>query len=258
MSRELKIYTALANSEAKPHYKKKKLEFDYLTKKEFKKLCKDNNYVKVVGSIKLSKQTNSTNISCVIVESNDCEFKFELSEKTSKRFVKGYLKVGENEYVTIKSFCFLPIILFFVALLIGLSLAFVLTNDKSDNERLPIVGEDWDGNLPSNGDSQPASAESIEIPGYADLYVSSDKPLVQLINPDGNTVYMAYTVSYQDKVIYETDGAIPAGKMVEANFYDLFNKKSGSYDVVFKISTYDVKTNAPCNGATQNVTITVK
>lgn len=262
MNEDLKIYTALANSDATHHYKKKNLEFDYLTKKEFKKLCEDNEAINVVGSIKLSKQTNNQNESCVLVKSNDCEFRFKLFENAGKGFVKGYLKVSDTEYIEIKSFVFIPLILLFAVLLLSAILAFALFNKPSDdNNSLSIASsKDWDKNLPANGDSdsQQASTESISIPGYSDLYVSADNPSIELINPDNNTVYMVYTVSYKDKVIYETDGVIPAGKMVDANFYELFNKKQGAYDVVFQISTYDVETNAPCNGATQHVTINVK
>lgn len=190
----------------------------------------------------------------------------------------GYINVGDNEYFELKDkkvvISSVPsskkrlskkfvavIVLAAIAVCSGIMFYKWLNNDKPTTIPLQIIkGENWDGKLPSNGDtsSQSASAESIKIPGYSDIYVSADKPSVQLINPDGNTVYMSYTVNYQDKVLYETDGAIPAGKMVEADFYSLFNKTPGSYDVIFQISTYDMKTNAPCNGATQTVTVTVK
>ena len=39
------------------HYKKNKIEFDYLKEKDFKKLKEENNEVTVLGSIKL-KETN--------------------------------------------------------------------------------------------------------------------------------------------------------------------------------------------------------
>lgn len=263
------IYSAQPILGAKHTYKKKELQFDYLTKKEFKEQVSEQN-AKLVGSIKLSKQTNNKNVDAVVIDSNDCTYRFELIDKPedgkdlamSKGPVLGYIKVDENTYIEVKKSLFILIPIFFGILILGICLfTFLPSGDTPTDNPLHIAeGQDWDGNLPSNGDpdAKPASAESITIPGYADLYVSSEKPSVQLINPDGNTVYMVYSISYNDEVIYETDGAIPAGQMVEADLYNVFNGAAGTYDLTFKISTYDANTNAPCNGATQPVTLNIK
>lgn len=256
MSKVVLNYEAQMIPDAK-HYSKEKLEFDYLTRKEFKKL-EDSN---VVGRIVLSKFTNDDNASTLVVKSNDCTYRFALVNvnKSLKYFVLGYIKVGTNTYVEVtKSLTFLILSLLLI-LFIGLAVAYFTSNDVSLGPDI-ADGSDWDGNFPLNGDTEEpfVTPDSIIIPGYSDIYISSDKPNVQLINPDNNTVNMVYEILYNDKVIYETDGAITVGKVVNANLFDIFNGKEGKYDLVFRISTYDVDTNIMCNGATQSVVLTIK
>lgn len=182
-------------------------------------------------------------------------------QKTS---VLGYVKVDNGLYVKIiakRSWLFpLLIVLLGLLLVSGVSYVVMTHRNPSNDSLTTATTVDWDGELPQNtdGSTGEASVESITIPGYAAITVSSDSPTVQLINPDGNTVNMVYTISYNDDIIYETDGAVPAGKAVEADFYQLFDGKAGSYDLTFQISTYDITTNQPCNGATQAVTLTIQ
>jgi hypothetical protein len=58
-----------------------------------------------------------------------------------------------------------------------------------------------------------------------------------------------------DEILYETK-AIEPNKMVSLNIKDLLDV--GEYNLSFVISTYDVETQTPCNGATQEVTVTVR
>ena len=109
--------------------------------------------------------------------------------------------------------------------------------------------------MPSNGQQSEGSSESIEIPGYSNLYVSSESPEILLINPDENTVYFVYTISKDNEVIYETK-AIAPNKTISVNFKELL--PVGEHDLTFQISTYDIETQAPCNGATQKVSMTIQ
>ena len=114
-------------------------------------------------------------------------------------------------------------------------------------------GQEWDGNLPQNGEQTTASAESIEIPGYAEMHLSAENKEIQLINPKDNTVYFVYTIKDDDdNVIYESQ-AIEPNKMISVNLYDLL--EVGEHKLFFAISTYDIETKAPCNGATQEVAV---
>lgn len=271
MNREYKTYQVqnIVGDKAK-HYKKKELEFDYLPKKEFKKLKKNNNEINVIGSIKL-KTTNKTKTDIVIIDSNDRIYQYELfnnedsSNKEKNQFnVMGYLKIDDNTYVSIIKNKFLFLILFLFLLILGILMfrfiSFIPGNEEnssiSTESKNPLEfeeGEDWNGENPQNHEK--IEQESIKIPGYANLYVSSNNPEIRLINPDDNTVYMVYKIINEGETILETK-AIKPGQMISANLKELLDV--GKYELIFEINTYDIENEASCNGATQNVKLLVK
>lgn len=123
---------------------------------------------------------------------------------------------------------------------------------------LPIEedAEDWDGTVPSD-DSVAGSSEDIEIVGYERITVTKENPYVQLINPTGNTVYFKYAIMSPDKQkVVMTTNLIPPGKYVQWNARE--GLLPGEYDVPLLLSTYDLATQAPCNGANLNIHITVQ
>lgn len=256
-----RIYRAQKMPNAK-HYHKGRLKFDYLTKSQLQAL----QTVSVLGRVNLKKSRYKSDDSTFTLKipyekSETVAFWYDEipKNKKTKGSVLGYVKVGVGQYVeVIATKSFLPLFLLLFLCLLGAGAFWFYYRPSGDDGPGIADATDWDGNLPSNGDDTAMIEESITIPGYADLHISHDSPTVQLINPDGNTVNMVYTISYKDNVIYETDGAIPAGKAVEADFYQLFDGKAGSYDLTFLISTYDVTTDQPCNGATQAVTLTIQ
>lgn len=247
------------------HYTKDKLEFDYLKPKDFDALKETDGDIKSIGYIKF-KETNDNSVDTVEIESNYCTFKYELLKDKAPK-AKGYIKVGDKEYVAFtKGGLLIPILIALgVIVIIGGVVVFlnkgngeddVAANPVNDSVNLEFEnGSDWDGSMPQNGEQSQASAESIEIPGYANLYVSTSNPEIQLINPEGNTVYFIYTIMNGDETLYETK-AIEPNKMVSLNIKDLLDV--GEYNLSFVISTYDVETQTPCNGATQEVTVTVR
>lgn len=249
------------------HYKKGKLEFDYIKPDDFKEIEK-NDTPSIIGEIKLSTIADDKKTDKVIIESNSKTFTYELiqqqknsdSRKKTQKNIMGYIKVDNNTYVAVlKKSILIPIILLFafLGILIGmLYLQFRANPTTTDTPDLEIAqGSDWDGNMPSNGEQSKANTDTIEIPGYSELYVSSENPSIQLINPELNTVYFVYTITENDTVIYETK-AIEPNKMVEVNLQELLSK--GEHNLKFQISTYDIETQASCNGATQDVKVIVK
>ena len=143
-------------------------------------------------------------------------------------------------------------------LIIGLIVyLFVIRKPAADSQAGLVVadGEDWDGSMPINGKNSEANVDSIEIPGYSDLYASKANPDIMLINPVNNTVYMVYTIMDGDKEIFKTDAILP-GKAVKAPLGTLLDL--GSHDLTFGISCYDVDTQAACNGANQSVKVTIE
>ena len=100
-----------------------------------------------------------------------------------------------------------------------------------------------------------ASVDTISIPGYNNIILTEKYPKVKLVNDETNSVYLKYTIYNEESVIYETKAILP-GNMVEANLYDLLD--AGIYELVFQIETFDVKTEAPCNGTVQTVKTTIQ
>ena len=152
-------------------------------------------------------------------------------------------------------------ILLLTSIVIGLCISKGNSNSSNQQNNEPTnkleieQGDDWDGSLPTNGEQSQATAESIEIPGYSELYVNKENPNIQLINPEGNTVYFVYTIKENEKIIYETK-AIEPNKMVDVNLKDMLS--IGEHNLSFIISTFDIETQAACNGATQEVKVVVQ
>lgn len=177
-------------------------------------------------------------------------------------FSKGYVKIDDTEveYLEVK---YIPLIILLLILLSVLLCCFggiFLSGDKNkepdedDKQIINVIGDEWDGELPDNNDITPAT-QSIEIPGYAFVYVSEEEPEVVLINPDGNSVYFEYVISYNGEELIRTDYLKP-NSQTTVNLYEKINTP-GEYKVEFAINTVDVETHDPCNGAVQTVDLKV-
>lgn len=247
-------------------YNKNDIKFDYLTPNDFKDVQGKTN-AKVVGSIHL-KETNKNNVDVVIVDSNNKTFQFEVENDTSTSGVMGYILVYDNTYIAIKKnspFLFLLLGIAAICIIIAIVMFVKPTNQGDVNTDTTVLepvdldianAQDWNGELPQNGEQSVANSESIEIPGYAELHLNSENKEIQLINPEFNTVYFVYTIKDEnDNVIYESQ-AIEPNKMISANLYDLLD--AGEHKLFFAISTYDIDSRTPCNGATQEVSVEVK
>lgn len=185
-------------------------------------------------------------------------YKFKLKKEKSK-VAKCYIPVGEFEFVRVESWSMLAIILFI--LLVGIISAFIFLIPKnptvSDTPKDPLQIADandiTDHNETNNATSQ-ASAYT-EFPGYVHLHLTEEQPYVYLTNPKGNTVYMVYTIYNGEEIIYETD-AIEPGKEIETNLREIL--EPGNYILKFVQSTYDITTQATCNGTNQEVDIIIE
>lgn len=116
-------------------------------------------------------------------------------------------------------------------------------------------GKDWDGENKKNNSKQ--ITDSTVIPGFVPLEITKDDPYIQLGNPKENTVYFVYQIvdDKTKKTVYQTN-AIKPGKAVEWNPYEQLKK--GKYKLNIIISTYDLKTSRGCNGAKQQMDLTLK
>ena len=143
-------------------------------------------------------------------------------------------------------------------LLFGLLLGGIWFNADKIADKLGIDledGKDWDGENKKNDSKQ--ITDTTQIPGFVDLEITKDDPILQLGNPKGNTVYFEYIIidKKENKVIYKTNGIKP-GMAVEWNPYD--HLKKGTYELGVNINTYDLETARGCNGAKQKMKLTLK
>lgn len=234
---------------------KKDETFQIVTKKEFDKIPEDKK--SVVAKTSLKEYTNQDKKNDKIkLKINKSEF---VCEEGTSNYIEGYIYVGNNEYICLNK-NILPIIILLLGVIAAISISFVAYEQLKPvpepvYEQQEIAdGEKWDGQLPINGKEQEASTESIEIPGYAELYANAENPNIQLVNPDLNTVYFKYIIYENEKIIHETD-LIRPGEKLDWNAYN--DLTAGQHQVNMVINTFDINTQAPCNGAKQNVSITI-
>lgn len=97
--------------------------------------------------------------------------------------------------------------------------------------------------------------EYTEYVGYGMLDITKDNPTINLINPENNSVYMQFNVTYNDKELYSTDLIAP-GKMDTFNVYNHLD--SGQHTLIYEITTYDVETKELCTfGITQEQEVNI-
>lgn len=249
-------------------YRKGNYAFEYLTEKQFSQM-KKNRTAMVYGNIQLEKEyipsgreEEEKNIEVLVLTSNDEESTYLVRvDKPSEVKADGYIRIGEHTWLRIEhKRSMLPLLIIPVLLIIGLGIGIGMrggTEEKDVNyEQHQIAdGKTWNGELPKSGEDTIANTDTIEIPGYSSMVVSKEQPSIDLINSDKNTVYLKYSILEDGTEIYHTD-LIRPGQMVEFNAYEVLGV--GKHSLEFSISSFDIDSQAPCNGANQLVQVEVK
>lgn len=211
----------------------------------------------MIGSTNLVT-TNKSDVDLLVVNSNNREFKYQLrsipknplDKKERLKNPKGYIYVGDDTFITIERvnplFILFPILALLLLLLLSVNFSEDLFNIA---ETTGIINET---NTPVNS----SITETTKIPGYSNIILNSEKPNINLSNPEGNTVYMVYDIQDEEGNSIFTSNAIPAGQMLPVDMYSKLSK--GSHKVKFTITTFDSETKAQCNGATQEVDIIIE
>ncbi len=258
-------------------------------KKKYKDIKKDQDFdafveekrkKKIYGSVKV-KYTNQ------YIKKHQKKLKGETYKKydlyeAKKHSCYGYAEVGENEFVRLQRrnpLIILLIGLLSLGLLVGAGIIIHNNLTEIQEEIREILEVDdtvdaGDGN--NSGDDTQIIQETYEIPYVPYVKLTEKEPNLYLINPDGNTVYFAYTL-YIDtngngtiekseavdaegnsKAFYKTK-LIPPGQMMEADLVSILGK--GEYKVIQKINAYNYAPGmeddqSPCNGS--NLTTTIK
>lgn len=243
------------------------------SKKEFKKIKKnlEKKELKpiILGNINLNKKHDKEkekeekkDIVYIKEKENKKDKYFYIldDEKLSNVNVSKYGYIGNEEYlplfIQIKRN---PIIFFiwFLFLLIGILsiLLFTPCPNKENKDPLEIAnGQSLDGEEIQNGKITQPDSGAIEIPCYFDLYLKTNEPL-KLINPAENTVYFVYTIYENGEQIYKSKAIAPDTMILSRLPYLL---PVGEHNLTFDISTFDIETQEPCNGAQMEVKLTTE
>ena len=100
-----------------------------------------------------------------------------------------------------------------------------------DNNQLDIKQPD----LKSKNDES-----YFELQGFGQLTIDINNPYVNLINPEGNDVYLTFDVLYGDNVLFQTE-LIEPGKMIQFDVYRSLD--AGEHTLTYSIDVYDKTTN---------------
>lgn len=279
-----------------PNNRKEKIEVEYLKKHDFKQFREQeeeaDRVVAVAAYTRFKPIKDDVEPTEPFLFLNGARF-YSTKDKTIIRHIKGYIKVlpindsadegnstsNTTYFLAVTRLTLLPLLL----LLLLLPLLFRSCGNNEGNTPVEpttsivektteaVVTEkvtmpidtnihDWNGDLPSDNDSKPTQ-EEIELVGYDKITVSAKSPYLNLINPDGNTVYFRYSVRADDKVIFNTE-LIPPKSYVPCNIYELlmqagYSSADGEIPLRLVVSTFDIDTQAPCNPATIMIVVII-
>lgn len=115
--------------------------------------------------------------------------------------------------------------------------------------------QEWDGTTQQQGDSSQMMSETIMIPSYYKVTLTSDMTGIRLLNPNNN-VYLRYIISDKDtgEQLFDSDYIDLNSEVVWEAWEQL---DVGTYTVTMNISSADPNTWEPCNGATQDTTLVI-
>lgn len=260
------VYNTLELDGEYREYKNNKLEFNYYDTKQFQQILEEKSAIEVIGNVYLGKEKKHIrNRDILYIPGNKKEMSiFEVYESRNKKCL-GYVRVSQHMYIRVVENWF-PVPVFLMIMALGLVAALAVGYGdfgRGDTEPTQPAyekqnvadGEEWDGQLGDRAGDSMENQESIEIPGYNKLTVNSKFPEVTLINTDANDVYLQYTITDEEgEQLYKSELILP-NETVKWNAKEVL--KNGEYNLKFHISTYDMETQQPYNGANQSVLVLV-
>lgn len=212
-----------------------------ISKKEFKELKNP----KIIGMI--NHRTGKKDDKNLMIGN-----KYYFIKSKCRGFTTGYIETEYGEYVIKKTLS--PLCIVTTVTILFVLICFVLLNNNAmlpDKSLEKENGEEI--SLMDNADN--GNVEMISVGGHGDTIINENNKYLYLINADTNTVYFQYDILINGKVIYSTKAFEP-GTMVKANIFQLLDK--GEYQVTLSLKTFDLKSEAPNNGANENILITVE
>ena len=157
--------------------------------------------------------------------------------------IKGYLAVGENQFIAVQSSKIVKIILLLLLIAAGALVAWQLVEKNLPKDSAGVPLDPSSGKyeapleLPENAD--PAH---ITLPGLSKIYMDSGTDIcrVALWNPDNNPCYFQYEIILKEsnETIYESGYIEPGNAVTEVKFDRTFTE--GEYPIKICIFTYNL------------------
>lgn len=248
---------------------KKKYEFSYLTKKEYKQKTeeaeKHDEYVRVVGYTTLKQKSdayiekNKDNLIGLLKAGLSDTVTVSTIEKGKKnlKYTKGYLYVGNNRYVAIQRFnpLFLLLFLFIGVICVVTALGFLGNNDDPTKPWFPVLEEIIDSDEDKNNEMP-----QIQVAGFSSWHIPAGKTeniSVSLKNPKENPCYFSFEIYLKDtkEVLYTSNMVAPGNELKKININKTLS--SGEYTAIVHINTNELETGNVMNDASFEVSLTV-
>ena len=257
------------SKKAKVKIDKKKYEFSYLTKGEYKHQVDEaeeqGTDIKLLGYTTLIPKSdayikkNKDNIVGLLTTdfSNVVTVSTIENDKKRLRYTKGYLYVGNNKYVAIRRFNPLIFLLF---LLIGLFCLLTALGLFGRNTE-PLVP--WQPDLEEIVEVDYGSEKNIpqiQIAGFSSWHIPvgrTESIPISLKNPDNNPCYFSFDIYLKDtnEVLYTSKMVKPGDEIARININKALS--SGKYTAVVHINTNELETGYAMNDASFEVDLTV-
>ena len=220
-----------------------------------KKDVESNSDALIVGYVsKSATDTSESDFQLEIEDVNHKDIKYNLPVYSNKCKVKGYIYVGDNQFIGYRrKRLFILILIPF--LFIGGCLLLKGVPEDIPHPKLA----DQENYRGSEDGNKKSGIIYTEFPGYTKCYVDSNKTSIQLYNPEGNKYYLTYSVynTEDNSCILDDTGLIEPGKafLWEAGSY----LSKGDYNVYFNVKSYsmDDECRAGTSTTVQNITLHV-
>lgn len=235
---------------------KKKKEFSYLSRKQYKKYTEDQkNEPELTGYFKVRKFKNDGER---ILSIKDEPFDLYDKKKKLSRTI-GYVKTDVNAFSAMqRSMAWLLILLLlFIALMISGAVYSI--------KHPGVIPKPWNPTIEKNiggedGEAEGKKAEGIQVKGFTtwSIPVNASKNLsIPLENPEGNPCYFSFEIVLSDtgEVIYSSDMVPPGKKISRVNLTHGFD--AGEYPATINIKTNELTTGQEMNSPAIQIIIHV-
>ena len=256
----IKTYSALLIGDAKLtiHRNHERLTVWYYSNEAFSR--DENN--EIVGYTDLKAKKRRHRQIAAVLKISDSWTVEVYEEKTAHKAVKGYIQIGDNQFIAIEKSS--HIWLLFLLLALGIFLLCFSFCGRSDVPTDTSVSKPWvptiDQHIDEFSTGSTQTAQQIKIAGFSKWHIpagETDDLPISLKNPEGNPCYFSFaiTLTDTDETIYQSDMVPPGSSLHQITIQRPLPE--GTYQAVLHISTNDLTTGRAMNGAKLNLTITV-